>query len=215
MLLRILARLGVNIITIVSNHLYWKEYVPIVTPKFSDDQDEILVEGADKHPSLWQLSHPKYKDQRVRQRLATSRRQSWKTESVWFLFTFYLSLFSFCVHISWFNEMQWCLIGYFFMYIYIILQITQCEYFLYNKAIVLSWTYLFCKNFHGTVIGLITTKLIIDSMCSGNKLDLRFVTLTLIRDSRNTVLSTFITHWDTASLSYTYVLPIYACNHYE
>lgn len=53
-----------------------------MTPKFSDDQDEILVEGADKHPSLWQLSHPKYKDQRVRQRLATSRRQSWKTESV-------------------------------------------------------------------------------------------------------------------------------------
>ncbi|KAK7066164.1 hypothetical protein SK128_012123 [Halocaridina rubra] len=37
-----------------------------MAPKFSDEQDEILVEEVAKHPSLWQLSHPKYKDQRLK-----------------------------------------------------------------------------------------------------------------------------------------------------
>ncbi|XP_076028763.1 uncharacterized protein LOC143017775 [Oratosquilla oratoria] len=37
-----------------------------MAPKFSDEQDEILVEEVSKQPSLWQLSHPTYKDQRVR-----------------------------------------------------------------------------------------------------------------------------------------------------
>ncbi|KAG0711729.1 hypothetical protein GWK47_020003 [Chionoecetes opilio] len=37
-----------------------------MAPKFSDEQDEILVEEVAKHPLLWQLSHPKYKDQQVK-----------------------------------------------------------------------------------------------------------------------------------------------------
>ncbi|MPC41841.1 hypothetical protein E2C01_035448 [Portunus trituberculatus] len=34
--------------------------------RFFDEEDEILVEEVAKHPSLWQLSHPKYKDQQLK-----------------------------------------------------------------------------------------------------------------------------------------------------
>ncbi|MPC13562.1 hypothetical protein E2C01_006299 [Portunus trituberculatus] len=37
-----------------------------MAPRFSDEEDEILVEEVAKHPSLWQLTHPKYKDQRLK-----------------------------------------------------------------------------------------------------------------------------------------------------
>ena len=36
-----------------------------MAPGFSMEEDEVLVEEIAKHPSLWQLSHAKYKDQRV------------------------------------------------------------------------------------------------------------------------------------------------------
>ena len=37
-----------------------------MVPGFSLEEDEVLVEEIAKHPSLWQLSHAKYKDQRVK-----------------------------------------------------------------------------------------------------------------------------------------------------
>lgn len=37
-----------------------------MAPKFSDEQYESLVEETAKHPSLWQVSHPIYKDRRVK-----------------------------------------------------------------------------------------------------------------------------------------------------
>lgn len=37
-----------------------------MAPRFPDEEDEILAEEAAKHPSLWQLSHPKCKGQRVK-----------------------------------------------------------------------------------------------------------------------------------------------------
>ena len=33
---------------------------------FSVEQDEVLVEEVAHHPSLWQLSHPHHKNQRVK-----------------------------------------------------------------------------------------------------------------------------------------------------
>ncbi|MPC92873.1 hypothetical protein E2C01_087985 [Portunus trituberculatus] len=44
---------------------YFKECV-IMAPRFSDEEDEILVDEVAKQPSLWHLSHPKYKDQRLK-----------------------------------------------------------------------------------------------------------------------------------------------------
>ena len=38
----------------------------MMAPSFSSEEDDILVEEIAKHPSLWQLSHAKYKDQRVK-----------------------------------------------------------------------------------------------------------------------------------------------------
>ena len=37
-----------------------------MAPSFSSEEDDILVEEIAKYPSLWQLSHAKYKDQRVK-----------------------------------------------------------------------------------------------------------------------------------------------------
>jgi hypothetical protein len=37
-----------------------------MAPSFSDADDEILLEEVANHPSLWQLSHASYKDQRVK-----------------------------------------------------------------------------------------------------------------------------------------------------
>ena len=37
-----------------------------MAPSFSSEEDDILVEEISKHSSLWQLSHAKYKDQRVK-----------------------------------------------------------------------------------------------------------------------------------------------------
>ncbi|KAK7079272.1 hypothetical protein SK128_004499, partial [Halocaridina rubra] len=37
-----------------------------MAPKFSDELNEILLEEVVKHLSLWQLSYPIYKDQRVK-----------------------------------------------------------------------------------------------------------------------------------------------------
>ena len=33
---------------------------------FSVEEDEVLVEEVACHPSLWQLSHPQYKNQRIK-----------------------------------------------------------------------------------------------------------------------------------------------------
>lgn len=62
---------GRRVNIIVNRYVYLVGEGCVMAPLFTDTEDDILLEEVANHPSLWQLSHPQYKDQRMKDNIWT------------------------------------------------------------------------------------------------------------------------------------------------
>ena len=75
--------------------------------RLSDEDDEFLVEEISKHPSLWQLSYPKYKDQRVKDNVwAEIAGKVGKSSEFNSCLCFTKGFFSHCVNTLWLHNVK-------------------------------------------------------------------------------------------------------------